>query len=94
MLPIRVDHGLVLRCALEFAMLIPAALLALLPVHKKLKYRPGAVYAFAGAIIVFTIFTGSFISVNYHLPSTAVLLAVCPSLFMAYHLTVCLNCRL
>ena len=84
----RIDHALVLRSALEFAMLIPGFAFAMIPVRKKTRYRPATIYSFAAALIIFTIFTGSFIAVSYHLPTEIVLIAVIPSLFLAYVLTV------
>ena len=84
----RIDYALVLRSAMEFAMLIPGYAFAVLPVRKKFRYREGAVYAFSAALLIFTILTGAFICVSYHLPTTIVLFAVSPSLFLAYVLIV------
>ncbi len=73
-----------LRCALELAVVLPAAVFAFLPVRKQLRFRVPVVCAASGAILLIFILAGARLCVGNGWSASRVLLLGTPLLFAAY----------
>ena len=83
--------ALLMNHALEFAISIPAAVIALMPVRGRFRRKPAIVYASAAILLCAFIVTGSFICVYFACPSNWVIFAFMPLLLSVYSYVIDLN---
>ena len=84
-------YAFLMNHALEFAVSIPAAVIALLPVRGRFRRKPATVYASAALLLCAFINIGSFICVYFVCPSNWVIFAFMPLLMAVYSYVIDLN---
>ena len=84
-------YAFLMNHALEFAVSIPAAVIALLPVRGRFRRKPATVYASAALLLCAFIIIGSFICVYFVCPSNWVIFAFMPLLMAVYSYVIDLN---
>lgn len=73
-----------LRCWLEFAILIPCAVMALLPVRHELRFQPLRVCILSAASVLALSLAGAALCVSRHWATNTVLLPLLPVFFCLY----------
>lgn len=81
----------ILRYALELASVIPAAVIALIPVHRSLRRSKTLVYGAMAVVLLAFVVAGSFIGAYFGCASSLVTLAFMPLLLAVYSYVVDLN---
>lgn len=80
---------LIAQYALEFAVLIPAAVYALIPVRKHIRFNHLLVYGIAGAMLIVIIPAASFVCAKYLLSTNSILIPLLTVFLGAY--CICVN---
>ena len=82
------NFTLFLRCWLEFAILIPCAVMALLPVRRELRFSAVRVFALSAAAVLAFSLAGAALCVSRHWKTNTVMIPLLPVLFCLYSCAV------
>ena len=79
---------LFLRCWLEFAILIPCAVMALLPVRRELRFSAVRVFVLSAVTVILLSLAGAALCVSRQWATKTVMIPLLPVLFCLYSYTV------